>query len=126
MVQHGVAPFLECSSKGDKRFSAFYAKVEGISIEDLFQAKKAFANGMTNLRPQEAKMLQRTVKILNYEDCAEYYQQLWRQYLRENPELLKVLVKAKGLSDMFGQVGGVNQTTTLWNLRTEFITTGTI
>jgi len=25
MIRHGEAPFLECSSKGDKRFSAFCA-----------------------------------------------------------------------------------------------------
>src|SRR6478736_5199827 len=43
MIQHGVAPFLECSSKGDKRFSAFYARLRtenNRTIEDLYQCSK--------------------------------------------------------------------------------------
>ena len=49
MIKHGTAPFWECSSKGDKRFSAFYARVDGRSIEEQYQAAKIFEDGSTGL-----------------------------------------------------------------------------
>jgi hypothetical protein len=58
MVKHGVAPYLECSSKGDKRFSAFYARIKAKknkSIEELYQAFKIFDDGSTGLDWREAK-----------------------------------------------------------------------
>lgn len=122
MIQHGVAPFLECSSKGERRFSAFYAKVNGVSIEEQYQKKKEFANGQTGLGWKEAK----GKKPINYEECAEFYNKLWRLYLKENTDLLYLLVDATGVSDIFGQVGHVCQATVLWNLKIEFETTGTI
>ena len=122
MIRHGVAPFLECSSKGDKRFSAFYCKVNGVSIEEQYQKKKEFANGQTGQGWREAK----GKRPINYEECVEFYNKLWRQYLKENPDLLYTLVEATGVSDIFGQVGCVCQSTVLWNLRNSFICTGEI
>lgn len=55
MVKFGEAPFLECSSKGDKRFSAFSAFVNGKSIEAQFQGAKVFEDGSTGLHWREAK-----------------------------------------------------------------------
>lgn len=45
MIKHGESPYLECSSKGDKRFSAFYARLQnnlGRSIEEIYQGVKCF------------------------------------------------------------------------------------
>lgn len=43
MIRHGKAPFLECSSRGDKRFSAFYAFLQtGDTIESIYQSSKMF------------------------------------------------------------------------------------
>lgn len=72
MIRHGVAPFLECSSKGDKRFSAFYAQVNGNSIEDQYQAAKVFADGSTGLYWRDAK----GKKAVNAQACAMLYSQL--------------------------------------------------
>ena len=58
MIKHGVAPYLECSGKGDKRFSAFYARIKADrnrSIEEIYQAAKVFEGGITNLSWREAK-----------------------------------------------------------------------
>lgn len=58
MIIHGKAPFLECSSKGDKRFSAVYAVVKGRgrrTIEAIYQASKVFADNTTGLSIKEAK-----------------------------------------------------------------------
>lgn len=45
MIKHGFAPFLECSTKGDRRFSAFCAHIRSRnnqSIEEIYQAAKIF------------------------------------------------------------------------------------
>jgi hypothetical protein len=52
MIQHGTAPFLECSSRGDRRFSAFAARIKSRgnkSIEEIYQAAKRFEDGSTGL-----------------------------------------------------------------------------
>ena len=120
MVKHGKAPYLECSSKGDKRFSAFYTRVNGKSIEERYQAAKKFADGSTNLSWKEAK----GKMAINMAEVSELYEKLWREYLIEHPELCAVLLQATGLSDMFGQQGHNCQATVLWKLRGEILETG--
>lgn len=120
MIKHGEAPYLECSSKGDKRFSAFYAKIrafKGQSIEDLYQGRKVFEDGSTGLSWREAKGR----KAINQEECSEYYSTLWNIYMMEHPELMDVLVKVPGVSDMFGQEGHCCQATELWRIRNDFV-----
>jgi hypothetical protein len=115
MIRHGEAPFIECSSRGDKRFSAFHAKVNGKSIEDHYQAAKVFEDGATGLSWKEAK----GKKAVNQEECAALYSKLWDQYIAENPHLLEVLKKASGVSDIFGQKGHCCQATELWRIRNQ-------
>jgi hypothetical protein len=115
MVKYGEAPFLECSSRGDKRFSAFYARVNGRSIEEQYHAAKVFEDGSTGLHWRKAKGR----KPINTAECAALYEKLWRQYIFEHPELLDVLKKASGMSDMFAREGGVNQVHILWEIRNE-------
>ena len=113
MVRHGSPPYLECSSRGDKRFSAFFAKVNGRSIESQYQAAKVFEDGTTGLSWREAKGR----KPVNIDQVTRLYNKLWEQYLLENPHLLTVLREANGLQDTFGQAGHNCQATVLWELR---------
>jgi len=113
MVSHGDAPFLECSSRGDKRFSAFYALVNGKSIEEQYQAFKIFADGSTGKTWQEAKGR----KAINQMEANLFYASLWDTYIKQHPDLLIVLKKASGLSDMFGKKGHCCQATELWRIR---------
>ena len=76
MLRFGKEPFLECSSRGDKRFSALYAKVGGSSIEDQYQAFKVFEDGSTGLSREEAKGR----KAVNQEEARALYSQLWDEY----------------------------------------------
>lgn len=120
MIKYGEAPYLECSSKGDKRFSAFYARptgkiFQGRSIEELYQARKVFEDGSTGLSWKEAKGR----KAVNMQDCTEYYSQLWNVYMMQNPDLLDILAKTTGVSDMFGQEGHCCQATELWRIKQE-------
>lgn len=116
MIRHGEAPFLECSSKGDKRFSAFFARIrmfDNRTIEDLYQSSKVFEGGVTGLSWREAK----GKRPVNDEEVREIYSHLWDTYIDENPELLDVLKAATGLSDIFGQPGSTCQATELWRIR---------
>ena len=115
MLRYGKAPFLECSSKGDKRFSAFYAYVNGRSIEVQYQAAKIFEDGSTGLHWKKAKGR----KAVNADECAILYENLWRQYISEHPELLEILKGSSGLSDIFAEKGSVNQAYVLWKIREE-------
>lgn len=117
-MQYGEPPFLECSSKGDKRFSAFYVIVNGKSIEEQYQAAKIFEDGSTGLHWKDAKGR----RAVNAKECAELYENLWRQYISENPELLNVLKRASGLSDKFATKGSTNQAQILWKIRNENMT----
>ena len=116
MIRHGVPPFLECSSKGDRRFSAFYARINklgGKTIEEIYQAAKVFEGGITNLSWQEAKGR----KPLNIFETRILYSWLWDQYIEENPDLLPVIKSASGLQDKFGKNGHACQATELWRIR---------
>lgn len=116
MVKHGSAPYLECSSKGEKRLSAFYARIQARgnkSIEELYQAAKIFEDGRTGLSWREAKGKQ----AVNMPATHALYALLWDEYMAENPDLLVMVVKAAGLSDMFGKVGNACQATELWRIR---------
>lgn len=115
MIQYGNSPFLECSTRGDKRFSAFCAIVNGKSIEEQYQAAKIFDDGSTGLYWKDAKGR----KAVNAAECARLYENLWRQYISEHTQLLDVLKKATGLSDTFATRGSVNQAHVLWKIRSE-------
>ena len=116
MLRRGNEPYYECSSKGDKRFSAFYARIkqrDNKSIEDLYQAAKVFIDGTTGLTWRLAKGR----KPVNGPEVADLYDQLWKEYLDENPELIYILRAQSGLSDIFGKEGHQCQADTLWRLR---------
>lgn len=120
MLRRGEAPFLECSSAGDARFSAFYARLDaygGRSIEEIYQGAKRFENGRTGLSWREAKGRRPT----NPDEVEALYFDLWVAYLQENPGLLPVLLEATGVSDRFGQEGRNCQADVLWRIRSEFL-----
>lgn len=118
MVKHGTAPFLECSSKGDKRLSAFFARIKGRgnqSIENIYQATKVFEGGITGLNWKSAKG-----KLpVNIIEVRKLYSTLWDEYITENPTLLDVVKQASGLSDVFGTQGSACQASELWRIRSE-------
>lgn len=117
MVKCGQEPFLECSMAGDSRFSAFGAKIDGKPIEFYYQAAKVFEDGSTGLSWREAKGR----KPVNFDEVTRLYEDLWRLYMEQNPELYEVLAAQSGLQDKYGQVGHNCQATTLWKLRCEYL-----
>ena len=122
MIRLGDPPYLECSSAGDIRFSAFHAKISrrgGRSIEEIYQGHKKFhgpGNTVVSGLPwREAKGR----SPINPEECRSLYSELWDEYLEEHPKLLEVLRDASGLSDRFGQKGHVCQAIELWRIRNQ-------
>jgi hypothetical protein len=113
MIRHGSPPYLECSTLGDSRFSAFKARVRGRSIEEIYQAAKVFPDGSTYLSWRKAKGR----PAVNNAELDKLYSQLWDEYIAEHPELLEVLKAASGVSDIFGQPGHRCQATELWRIR---------
>lgn len=121
MIEVGEYPFLECSTRGDKRFSPFYARpscLGGFSIEEAYHAAKVFEDGTTGLGWREAKDYRIAGHtVVNQEEVNQLYADLWDAYIDENPDLLVVLKDASGLSDMFGRPPGPCQATELWRIR---------
>ncbi len=118
MTKFGAAPFYECSSKGDKRFSAFYARLkclDGKSIEEVYQASKVFEDGSTGLGWREAKGR----KAVNAEEVRKLYAELWDEYFKENPELIEVIIDKTGFSDIYGQKGHACQAEEIWRIKNE-------
>lgn len=115
-MRHGEPPYLECSSAGNKRLSAFFARprsLGGRSIEEAYQAAKVFEDGSTGLGVRQA----RGRRAVNADECADLYSRLWDEYIAENPELLDLLRSANGLSDRYGIPGHCCQATELWRIR---------
>jgi hypothetical protein len=116
MLRRGSPPYLECSSRGEKRLSAFYARIKGRggrSIEEIYQAAKVFRNGDTGLPIDEAKGF----RPVNVKECRELYARLWDEYVAENPDLLDLICSQSGLTDRFGQFGHACQVIELWRIR---------
>ncbi len=119
MLKFGKAPFLECSSAGDKRFSAFYARLRkygGKSIEVLYQEAKVFEGGVTRLSWREAK----GKTPINIKELTVYYARLWDQYFKENPKLLDVIKKYNGFTDRYGQKGHNCQAKEILRIKKEY------
>lgn len=116
MVKHGVAPYIECSSKGVKELSAFYARIKSRgnrSIEEIYQSSKIFEGGVTGLNWRQAK----GKKAVNQVDVSKLYSTLWDEYMIENPHLIELIRSASGLQDIFGQQGHCCQATELWRIK---------
>lgn len=112
MLAFGTKPILECSSQGDKRFSAFFAHIrskDNYTIETLYQSFKVFRGGPTGMQTGLSISHAKGRRPLNKEAAHQYYSDLWDIYFKENPELLDVIMQYNGFSDVFGQFGSCCQ-----------------
>lgn len=109
---------LNCSSRGDKRFSAFYARVSVFSkidsIENHFQLSKRI-NGrpapttwrdMKGKRPDYFVVGQHRIPA---ELLSAWYALLWVKYLDAHPELVQYAKGFDSFYDPFAKPGRNNQ-----------------
>ena len=98
----------EVSSRGDKRFSAFYARLSnGATIEQAYQRAKGTGKGKPS-------------KLANFDYWGTYLG-LWKQWAKENPGLIKDLARlshGKVLTDRFANTQN-NQARALATILTE-------
>ena len=106
-----MTKILECSSVGDKRFSAFYANVEyggrETNIERHYQSAKFFKN-----KPKKVKGVQPDGVLLKTPDgkkeilfktefLTPWYKLLWLMYFDANPQLLEYAAQFDEFNDVF-------------------------
>jgi hypothetical protein len=111
---------LECSLRGDKRYSAFYAKVavNGVvkSIEEHYQLSKVFSdNGKlityNNVRDAKGKKPCAFIvnnKLYDIKYLSMWYKLLWVKYLDKHPELVAYASTFDDFNDMFKGKNTVN------------------
>ena len=96
---------LECSSAGDKRFSAFYAYVEfnGVvdSIEHHYQNVKFKENDVRCRKGERVHYIKLFDKVLPPDMLTPFYRYLWYKYLRANPELVAYARQFDSFNDKF-------------------------
>lgn len=111
---------LECSSKGDKRFSAFYAKTKFVgimdSIEMHYQLCKRFDDiESPDLRGSWKEKQEYCKKVkgknpdfivianrkLDSRFLSPFYKLLWAKYFEENPELISFASEFDEFNDIF-------------------------
>jgi len=101
---------LECSSRGDTRFSPFFAIVEVFSkwdcIENHYQLSKRFKDENPPKTWRDCKGKNPLYIIINNKKydkkfLKDFYKLMWVQYLDNNPKLVDYLLQYDDYSDMF-------------------------
>lgn len=96
----------ELSTRGDKRFSALYARLrDGRTIEEAYQldVKGYRSLGWSWLQAKKDKGVHAPRKLSKEERWKEYFE-LWQQWAKENPSLIEELRRKSAgrvLTDMF-------------------------
>lgn len=93
----------ECSSAGDKRFSALHARLrDGRTIEEAYQLDvKGYRKYGDHWKLGKGKQ---PIRDLTHEQLWEEYLGLWRQWACENPSLIEELIHVSAgrpLTDKF-------------------------
>lgn len=104
---------LECSSKGDKRFSAFFAwlKLYGkcANIETHYQSCKRFNdNTITNAKGRNPDYIVINGKELDKKYLTPFYKLLWVKYLDGHPELVEYASQFDDFHDIFKGKNTIN------------------
>jgi len=108
-------PYFECSSRGNKHYSALYAKIDNKSIEEIYQLDiKGYRGKVDHWTKAKGKPTLNDNEDTLYEE----YIKLWQTYFKKHDDLyMNILEKAKGkiITDMFG-VRPINQARAICDL----------
>ena len=96
---------LYCDSRGDKRFSAFYAKIQldGVvdSIENFYQNSKRDENGNVPGKGRKVSYMVFRNRKLDVSKLSDFYRYLWKLYFQQNPNLLEYASQFNTFIDRF-------------------------
>ncbi len=103
---------LECHSHGDKRFSAFYARLaSGHTIEDLYQYAKRDEKDKRYAKPKGQIPVNLLIggELIPHTNQLRYlfYTMLWHVYVMENGDLFEFAASHDGFRDKFAHKGAV-------------------
>lgn len=104
---------LECSSKGDKRFSAFFAWVtlygKNANIETHYQSCKRFNDAaIDKVKGKQPDYIVINGKELDKKYLTPYYKLLWVKYLDMHPDLVEYATKFDDFHDIFKGKNTIN------------------
>ena len=103
---------LECSSRGDKRFSALYAKVLAFgvrdTIENLYQKSKRNSAGRSVGKGQPVDHMVLGGHRYPAAMLTGWYRLLWIRYLDDNPGLVEYARQFDEFTDMFRGKNTIN------------------
>ena len=103
---------LECSSKGDKRFSAMYAKVKAFgvmdTIENHYQKCKRDADGNVAKKGQTVDYIILIRRKFPATMLTAWYRMLWIKYIDKNPDLVEYAQQFDEFTDAFRSKGMIN------------------
>lgn len=103
---------LECSSKGDKRFSALYAKINFLgvydTIENHYQKCKRKSNNQKVKKGEKPDYIIVNNHKLTTNFLTPLYKLLWFIYLEKNEELVQYASSFDTFSDMFKGKNTIN------------------
>jgi hypothetical protein len=109
---------LECSTRGDKRFSALVARVRvagyWATIEEHYQLSKRFKGSPAPTTWREGKGKAPDYLVVVGRHIPEslkraFYDMLWVKYLDAHPDLVEYAKLFDDYSDCFARPGGVSQ-----------------
>ena len=104
---------LECHSKGDKRFSALYAKVHVEetfdTIENIYQKSKKNYDGSEVKKGERFDYFEFLGKKFPKEFISNLYDLLWLKYFKENKDLLEYACTFDRYVDIFAGKSVNNQ-----------------
>lgn len=104
---------LECSSRGDKRFSAFYAYVEVFgrktNIERHYQSSKKFYDStITKAKGLQPDYIEINGRQLDKKYLTAWYKLLWVKYLDQHKELVEYAKTFDDFNDIFKGKKSIN------------------
>lgn len=108
-----IIKILECSSKGDKRYSAFYANVtvfgRNTNIERHYQSCKKFNDPtITKAKGLQPDFIEIKGKKLDKKYLTPWYKLLWVKYLDNNPDLVEYASQFDDFHDIFKGKNTIN------------------
>jgi len=97
---------LECSSKGDRRFSSFYAYVNFFgrvgTIEHFYQSCKRFHDpSIKNPKGQDPDWIEILGVKMDKKYLTPYFKLLWVEYLDKHPDLVEYANRFEDFHDIF-------------------------
>lgn len=96
---------LECSSAGDRRFSAMYARVHAFNtldtIEGHYQKCKRTSDGKIPGKGRKVAYISLNGTHYPPHFLTPFYKLLWCKYLDQHPELVKYLKQFDNFTDKF-------------------------